>query len=284
MAKIDQQLVQRIAEQVIAQLNGGGAPRPRNVRTPTPIKAPIGVCTGDYSQFTDRPDLVRGRQAKGGPTSSADGGGSAKPQAAAGDIAALTGFVTGRQVDAIQGSTLPLAFGAKLTPLARDRAKERGLTIRRVSATGAAGGKTPSTTWHWWIAGHCPAVEQLTGDMKQRLSPISAKRELSQLHRVAAELAKKVKAGASAGGVVFVPTAAQAICYANRCPSLRASVATCGQAVEQAIGQLAANVLVVEYPHHGGPAMRAMVERFITADRPSLPRVESQLKELTTCV
>lgn len=281
MATIDQQLVQRIAEQVIAQLNGGGAPRPRNGQTPTPIKAPIGVCTGDYSQFTDRPDLVGARQSKVDAAPSVYSGGSAKPQAAG---PALTGFVTGRQVDAIEGTVLPLAFGAKLTPLARDRAKERGLTIRRVGATGAAGAKAQATTWHWWIAGHCPAVEQLTGEMKQRLSPISAKRELSQLHRVAAELAKKVKAGASAGGVLFVPTAAQAICYANRCPSLRASVATCGEAVEQAIDQLAANVLVVEYPHHGGQAMRAMVERFITADRPSLPRVESQLKELTTCV
>jgi len=276
MAKIDEQLVQQIAAQVIAQLRDAG--QGGSHATPTPIKAPAGVCTGDYSKFTDRPDLVGGGKAKGNPTPNETGDRSAKPQAA------LTGFVTARQVDAIQGTVLPLAFGAKLTPLGRDRAKERGLTVQRISIQGSGAGKPTSNAWHWWIAGHCSGVDQVAGALKQTLSPLSAKRELSQLHRVIAELAKRVKAGAAAGGVLFVPSAAQAICYANRCPSLRASVATCGEAVEQSINQLAANVLVVEYPHHGAASMRAMAERFITATRPNLPRVSSHLQELSSCV
>jgi ribose 5-phosphate isomerase RpiB len=267
MATIDEQLVRRITEQVIAQMKAG------QIAAPVAVKPPAGTCTGDYSKFEDRAELAKAKRTE-----------DAKPRAALTDVAPLTGFVTGRHVDAIKGTVLPLAFGAKLTPLGRDRAKERGLTIQRVSSKAGAGGKSTANAWHWWIAGHCPAVDQVTGDLKLSLMPLSAKREMSQLHRVVADLSKRVKTGNAAGAVLFVPTAARAICYANRCPSLRASVATCGEAVEQSIEQLAANVLVVEYPHHGPKAIRAMVERFITAARPSLPRVETQLKELASCV
>lgn len=272
MATIDEQLVRRIAEQVIAQLNGGAPSAPP--ASPAPIRAPAGVCTGDYAKFTDRPDLVR--------VPSASGGGAKPPAAAdASGDAPLTGFVTARHVDAVAGPVLPLAFGAKLTPLARDRAKERGLTVRRVSADRKPSPK--ATVWHWWIAGQCRAVDGVTAMLRAALTPLPAKRELSQLHRVVADLAQRIRTGRAAGGVLFVPSAARAICYANRCPSLRASVATCGEAVEQSIAELAANVLVVEYPHHGEKSMHAMVERFVTADRKALPRVEAQLKELASC-
>lgn len=266
MATIDEQLVRRITEQVIAQMKAGGH------AGPTKVNPPAGTCTGDYSKFEDRPDLAKTRGTEG-----------AKPQAASTDLAPLTGFVTGRHVDAIKGTVLPLAFGAKLTPLGRDRAKERKLTIQRVSSHTNSPAKSTGT-WHWWIAGHCPAVVSVTGALQSTLMPLAAKRELGQVHRVVGDLAQRVKAGTSAGGVLFVPSAAQAICYANRCPALRASVATCGEAVEQSIEELAANVLVVEYPHHGAKAIRAMVERFITATRSSLPLVDAQLKELASCV
>jgi hypothetical protein len=273
MATIDEQFVRRIAEQVIAQMKAA------NASAPVAVKPPAGTCTGDMSKFTDRPDLVKASSAK--PPLGRELG--AERQAAEPADAPLTGFVTGRHVDAIRGRVLPLAYGAKLTPLGRDRAKERGLTIQRVSEGGATTQPVPSA-WHWWIAGHCPAVDQVTSTLKASLTPLVAKRELNQIHRVIADLAKRVNSNISAGGVLFVPSAAQAICYANRCPSLRASVATCGEAVEQAVDQLAANVLVVEYPHHGLKAIHAMVERFITATRPALPLVDSQLKELASCV
>jgi hypothetical protein len=177
-----------------------------------------------------------------------------------------------------------LAAGARLTPLAQDYVKERGLTVERASGTtNQRVNESTTSPWLWWLEGQCPAVGQITGELRSRLVPATHGRSADALKGVVRDLAQQVKAGRVAGGLLFVSSAARAICYANRCPSLRAVVATCGEAVEEGIDRLGANVLVVEYPHHGPRAMRAMVERFTDAARPAPPNVAGDLQELSTC-
>ena len=82
MSKPDEKLVQQIAEQVLKAMRGEALPGGREApgeaegtqpesRTapPAPIRAPAGVCTGDYSKFTElmgKPVGARKREAIGG--------------------------------------------------------------------------------------------------------------------------------------------------------------------------------------------------------------------------
>ena len=72
-------------------------------------------------------------------------------------------------------------------------------------------------------------------------------------------------------------------CFANRCASLRAVIGTCGEAVEQGIIDLGANVLIIEYPHHGYRSMSSMIDRFLQQDPKSPANVERDLGDLHRC-
>jgi hypothetical protein len=250
MPPIDPALVQRITEQVLAQLNG---------TAPAEIKPPVGLCTtGDGAPSDD----------------------AAIPQAAASeptdDSPGLTGIVTARQVEAISGKTLRLDYKAKLTALAADLVRDRGITIERVFGQASKG---PTAGYIWWMDGKCPAVPGIVNQHGSQLTASNA-RDLKSAVR---DMAMAVQAGRASGGVLFVPGAAKAGCYANRCAALRAAVATCEQAVAQAIEEVAANVLIVEYPYHNGDRMAAMVGKFLATGGKPDAMVERELKELSSC-
>ena len=82
---------------------------------------------------------------------------------------------------------------------------------------------------------------------------------------------------------MLVQTGAAAVVYANRCPSLRAILGTCQDAVEQGVAQVAANVLVIEYPYKTLQQMKNMLGRFVKATRELSEEVKRQLQELSTC-
>ncbi len=259
MPPVDAELVRRIAQRVIEQMTATGRPR-------ADVKPPIGVCTGDYSQFVDRPDL----------TKSPDSAPPPEPVNNALTPAGLSGIVTARQVDAVAGDTLYLQYDAKLTALAADRVRERKMAIERVygSSSGPAAG-----SWLWWIDGRCSAVPGVVGQHPNQLVASRARDLVSAIR----EIAVGVKAGRLAGGVLFVPSAARPACYANRCGVLRAAVGTCVQAVEQAVAELAANVLIVEYPYHDAQRMVEMVAAFLAAAGKPSAAVQRELKELSSC-
>ena len=101
---------------------------------------------------------------------------------------------------------------------------------------------------------------------------------------VAKELASEIKAGRASAGVVVVQSAAAAAVCLNRCPTLRAVVGTCLEAVEQGLQQVAANVLVIEHPHKTLQQVKNMLGRFVRAGRRELPEeVRRHLQELSTC-
>ncbi|MAE62001.1 MAG: hypothetical protein CMJ49_11675 [Planctomycetaceae bacterium] len=302
MATPDAQLVDQIVAQVMAQLPQGGVMR-------ADVRPVIGTCTGDYSKFAELRDrLTRaenptpakakrsaapaGGEQDGDPPaayiaalSGADGGGGAAGGAPR--RKALNGFVTGDQLLlAARDGVVCLAADARLTPLAVDTAKEKGIRVERVGAGAASAGVTGASDggrWLWWIDGRCDVFESLLKQAADRSVAAGQPRKADALHDVVRELAQRVRRGDVAGGVLFVPSASRAICYANRCPSLRAIVGTCDEAVEQGVDQLGANVLVIEYPFHGYRSASVMVDRFCNSARPSLPGVERQLKELSTC-
>lgn len=265
MTEKEKQLVQLVAAEVIRVM------RQRNMTSQQGSRAevhpPIGTCTGDYSKFVE---LTQPQQV-------------AQVQH---DAIALAGIVTAAQLqEAMDGAAdgvAVLAHDARLTPLANDLARQHPEKIRRASATSTAS-QPPATGWFYWIDGQCPVATQTVQQRSSILRPLTASRGGAALQQVVRELASAVKARTIAGGILFVPNAARAMCYANRCASLRAVVGTCGEAVEQGVAELGANVLVIEYPHHGPRSMEAMVDRMLQQS-PNVPAaVQRDLADLHRC-
>lgn len=305
---IDEQLVRQIVEQVLEVVRREQGQVERTEPTPAPahlqgeasgaararVRPPAGVCTGDYSKFAE----LSGRSI-GGALPATDNGDRPGAMGSHSPIA-LTGIVTAQQlqeaIDATPDGVARLAHDARLTPLANDFARQHPDKIRRVgrasavegrasasaggSADGSDGASGAAGPWLWWADGHCPAVQALTRRLGARLRPSAMPRSESGLAQVIADLADAVESGKVQGGLLFVRSGARVTCFANRCRSLRAVVGTCVESVEQAIGELGANVLIVEYPHLGAQAIEAVVQRMIEL-KPTLPAdVQRHLNEL----
>lgn len=211
----------------------------------------------------------------------------------AGDVSGnplpLSGIITANQLkaamDASNDGVALLARDARLTPLAADLARQHPEKIRRVdpgSSAPSASNAAPANglPWVWWIDGSCPAVSKIVSTHSTQLRAAGAAVSLTQTVR---DLASLVRSNQVAGGLLFVRNASRAMCYANRCTSLRAVVGTCFEAVEQGVDQLGANVLVLEYPYQGPHAMEAMVQR-VLAQQPRVPAaIERELSDLHRC-
>ena len=283
------ELIKKITDAVLEVLsrNAGSA------SLPAAVHAPMGVCTGDYSKF---PELAHLRSASN-PSASAAPNGFVEDAAAARDATAaatspaatetpaavvgpvLTGVITASKLAGLEG-TIYLAPGARLSPLAMDLVKQRGLQIQTISAVPKA---AATASWIYWMQGHCPsaarAIEQWRG---QAVADVRTSAN-QQLPAVIRAIAKEFAGGQTRLAVMFVPSAARAVCLANRCENLRAIVGTCRQAVQEGIELLGANVLVLEYPHHGFKSMDELVRLFLTSSGKAPKDIESQLTELAAC-
>jgi ribose 5-phosphate isomerase RpiB len=152
-------------------------------------------------------------------------------------------------------------------------------------AISCCGSKGTAEGFLWWCDGPCgPAKAAITAQAKE-----SSLKELDlpadRKHLVAAikKIAAEVKSNHAAGGILLVQNAAAATVFANRCPSLRAILGTCQDAVEQGIQQVAANVLIVEYPYKTLQQIRNMLGRFVKAKREVSDDLKRQLAELASC-
>ncbi|MBI1369069.1 MAG: hypothetical protein GC162_10495 [Planctomycetes bacterium] len=279
MANDPTALIARITEQVLAAMRAESG----TLASPAPIHPPVGTCTGDYSKFKDpaaKSNVGEPRQDTIAPGSSSSS-----------RLPALRGFVTANRLAAAaaSGAVIRLASCAKLTPAATDYAKEKKLTFERATAGSSAGKSTGGVTrtsdkWAWWIDGRNDGVDHVAAQLRSSLTPLAARRQPTGLIEAIASMAKFITSGKAAGGVLFVESAAAATCLANRCPVLRAVVAMSPAAVDDAIAQVAANVLIIEYNWHGPAAMRALVERFIAQPRPDLGAIARRMQEAASCV
>jgi ribose 5-phosphate isomerase RpiB len=259
------QLVQLIAAEVVKVMRdrsmiGTSTSSAAGSATPAPISPPIGICTAG--------------------------------EADAATPIALTGIVTASQLqsamDTAADGVALLAPDARLSPLANDLARQHAKRVRRASTTDAVASASQadmaaSAAWLCWSLGVCRVAEHVISQRRSRLTPMAMGRDAGALPQVMRHLAEAIKRRATPGGILFVPSAAKVLCYANRCPAIRAIVGTCAKAVEVGIDELGANVLVIEYAHHGPASMAAMVDR-IMQQRPQVsPQVQRALSELQRC-
>lgn len=299
MPPIDPQLVQRIADEVIRAIQSQGeagdrSPDESSGVPPTNVRPPIGICTGDYSKFPELQGRLNASPPAASATATAGGSASAAPAPGAASAAEasplpMSGIITANQLEEAIASSptgvAALAHDARLTPLANDFARQHPEKVDRLTPGNHAAlpDATRSMSWLWWIDGQCPAVDTITQQRASSLRPIAATRAGSSTAQVVREIASAMHAERATGALLFVRSAAQVMCFANRCASLRAVVGTCGEAVEEGITQLGANVLVLEYPHQGPKAMAAMVDRMMQHPPQLSAAVQRQLAELHRC-
>lgn len=192
---------------------------------------------------------------------------------------------------------LVLPYGARLTPLAVDWAKSRKVSIGysnveppklepRPIGQAATAATPDAKPLLWWCDGPCGAAKAaiVTQSKESAMAPIDLPADAKAIVKVIKHLASEVKSGRASGGVLLVQTGAAALLFANRCPSLRAVLGTCLEAVEQGLQQVAANVLVIEYPYKTLMQVKNVLGRFARGNRPALSdEVQRQLQELASC-
>jgi hypothetical protein len=136
----------------------------------------------------------------------------------------------------------------------------------------------------WWCDGPCGiAKAALSAHRDANLAPLPLAADAGKTLAVVKDVAGALKSGSAAGALMFVQSAAVAGVYLNRCPSVRAVVGTNLQAVEQAVRQVAANVLVIEYPGQSLQQMKNLVGRFVKGKRELSVETRQALQELASC-
>jgi ribose 5-phosphate isomerase RpiB len=212
---------------------------------------------------------------------------------------------TARQVEELwkaNGSNgqVVLPYRARLTPMASDWIKAKRVQVgysdidtasavakvNEAQATIAAAGANASQgAYLWWCDGPCgTAKAALMGQAKEaNLAEAPVPSDAGRLVAAIKHVAGEVKSGKASGGILMVQSGATALVYANRCPSLRAIVGTCFETVEQGIQQVAANVLVIEYPHKTLQQIRNLLSRFVKAKRELSDDVKRAMQELGSC-
>lgn len=195
---------------------------------------------------------------------------------------------------------ITLPYRARLTPLASDwiRAKKVVVGYSEVATPATGNGAeriakpqaAESASFApgailWWCDGPCgPAKAALAAHEKEsNLRSLDKPADATQLVPAIKRIASDVKSGCATGAVLLVQNGARATVFANRCPSLRAVLGTCMEAVEQGVQQVAANVLIIEYPYKTLQQIRNLLARFTRARHAVSEEVQRQLQELASC-
>src|SRR6267142_6185704 len=188
-----------------------------------------------------------------------------------------------------------LPYRARLSPMASDWIKSKKIAIgysddgtppkSEIPPNEKAAPASAPGSFLWWCDGPCgTAKAALSAQARESsLAEMDFLSEPGKLVAVIRKLAGEVKIDRAPGGLLMVNSAASALVYANRCPSLRAIVGTCLETVEQGIRDVAANVLIIEYPHKTLQQIRNLLSRFVRARRELSEEASRSLKELSTC-
>lgn len=193
-----------------------------------------------------------------------------------------------------------LPYRARLSPLAKDWIRHRGMAIgygegllkARPDCTSCCGSSprprancsqdnsavADGIRFLWWCDGPCGATKAALLGMAREVS--LAELQASSTVDAVRHLAGEVRDGRSGGGILAVASAAEAMVYANRCPSLRAILGTTLQSVDAGVQALAANVLVIEYPGKTLQQVRNMLSRFVRGRRELSEDMKQRLAEL----
>jgi hypothetical protein len=203
-------------------------------------------------------------------------------------------FYTARQLESLLKETgkIVLPYRARLTPLAQDWLRRTKISIGYSDAESPLreGSKNPALEppkkpepkYLWWCDGPCGSAKAalMNASREANLEAMAILEDSSRVLSAIRHLASEVKENRVAGGVLIVKHSGVASVYANRCSSLRAIVGTTLPAMEAAINELAANVLILEADRLTLREMKHLILRFAKAPRELKESVVRELSEL----
>jgi len=208
---------------------------------------------------------------------------------------------TARQLQLLHqaGGRVVLPYRARLTPLAQDWLRQKKIAVGFSDAEYDASARrsgdaslVPATTsavavapYAWWCEGACGTSKAaLTAVAKESaLQPMGVLGDASRVNVAIKHLAQEVKDAHAGGGVMIVKHAGAAAVLSNRNPALRAVVGTTLAAVEDGIGTMAANVLIIEQSQHTLVQLKNMISRFVKTVRQPSEKLEQELSEAASC-
>lgn len=212
---------------------------------------------------------------------------------------------TARQIEDLHKTNghISLPVGARLTPMASDWLKSKRLSLvfdgqltakpaaldfdklSRGAVGNLASTPAPAGVTLWWCDGPCGAAKAALASLAREstIQPMSITAEPKYIVAAVKQLASEIKNDRASAGVFLVQTGAAAMVYANRCPTLRAILGTCRDAVQQGVDQLAANVLVIETPYQSLQQTKNLLGQFLKMRRTVSDDVKHRLQELASC-
>ena len=204
-------------------------------------------------------------------------------------------FYTARQLESLLKETgkIVLPYGARLTPLGQDWVRKTKISIGYGDVEKKPlreGSKNPALEppkkaeprYLWWCDGPCGSAKAalMNASREATLEPMAILEDSSRVLSAIRHLAGEVTENRVAGGVLIMKHSGVAGVYANRCSSLRAIVGTTLPAMEAAINELAANVLILEADQLTLREMKHLILRFAKAPRELRESVVRELNEL----
>lgn len=202
-------------------------------------------------------------------------------------------FYTARQLESLLKETgsVTLPYRARLTPLARDWARQQKIRIgyADVETTVSEGSKNPVSRpqqtqppYLWWCDGPCGTAKAalLNAGCEANIEAMTILEGSSRVLSAIKHLSAEVAGNKASGGILIAKHAAVATVYANRCQSLRAIVGSSLPAVEAGIKELAANVLILEADQLTLREMKHLILRFAKAPRELTEVTQQELNEL----
>ena len=206
-------------------------------------------------------------------------------------------ILTARQLEHMLKTTgrIVLPYRARLTPSAQDFVRHNKVTIgydninldpkslKATQTVGLTNAPKAGPEFLWWSDGPDGVAKAAIG-MASREVTLSAMAILSDASRVTSavrQLTQDIASNKAVGGVLLVKNAAVALVYANKSPRLRATVATTLAAAEEAIKEVAANVLVIEHDRLSLIQLKNLLTKFCRAEPVLDPVTAQELEDLS---
>jgi hypothetical protein len=163
------------------------------------------------------------------------------------------------------GQSIALPKSALVTPAARDWLRDHAVPVAWTDAP--ADGADADGSLRIVIDLGSPGMRSLFAALERKLGTVEtidpsekAGGPIPAVRKLCADVA----GGRATRGLVFLDDAALPVCLANKVPGVRAALGTTLPAVEQAVRQVAINVLVIEPSRLTVHQIRQMVDRFVT--------------------
>jgi len=207
---------------------------------------------------------------------------------------------TQRQLESLQKiyGQIVLPHRARLTPLAQDwvRAKKIAVGYSDSQAIEASASGKPVTVvaptanvlmdagYVWWCDGPCGPSKAaiVTLEREANLKQLDVPQHETNTVKAVKTIALKIKSKEISGAVLLVRAGAVALVYANRCPSIRAIMGTCIDAVDQGLRLVGANVLVIEHPYKTLAQTKTLATKFIKTGRALSEEAKKELHDLAS--